>query len=46
MVSPQRLAICEYVLKAKSHPTAKDVYREMKKRYPTTSMTTVYQTML
>ena len=44
-VTPQRLAICEYVLKARNHPTAKDVYREVKKRHPAISMTTIYQTL-
>jgi len=31
-VTPQRLAICEVILSSKEHPTADQVYEEMKKR--------------
>lgn len=44
-VTPQRLAICEYVLKSKEHPTAKKIYSEVRKKYPTVSLATIYQTL-
>ena len=44
-VTPQRLAICEYVLSSKDHPTTDMVYIEMKRKYPTVSLATVYQTL-
>lgn len=44
-VTPQRLAICEYVLSRKDHPTTDMVYEEAKGRYPTLSLATVYQTL-
>jgi Fur family transcriptional regulator, peroxide stress response regulator len=43
--TPQRLAICEYVLSSKDHPTTDMVYREVKERFPTLSLATVYQTL-
>jgi Fur family peroxide stress response transcriptional regulator len=44
-VTPQRLAICEFVLASKEHPTVDHVYREVRKKYPTVSLATVYQTL-
>ena len=44
-VTPQRLAICKYVLSSKDHPTTDMVYLEIKKKYPTISLATVYQTL-
>lgn len=44
-VTPQRIAICEYTLSSKDHPTANQVYREVKKKHPTMSPATVYQTL-
>ncbi len=43
--TPQRLAICEYVLSSKDHPTTDMVYLEVKRKYPTLSLATVYQTL-
>jgi Fur family transcriptional regulator, peroxide stress response regulator len=43
--TPQRLAICEYVLSSKDHPTTDKVYREVKRKHPTLSLATVYQTL-
>lgn len=43
--TPQRLAICEYVLSSKDHPTTDMVYIEVKRKYPTLSLATVYQTL-
>lgn len=44
-VTPQRLAICEVILSSREHPTADQVYQEVKKRYPTMSLATVYQVL-
>jgi Fur family peroxide stress response transcriptional regulator len=44
-VTPQRLAICEFVLPSKDHPTVDQIYQEVQKKYPTLSLATVYQTL-
>jgi Fur family peroxide stress response transcriptional regulator len=44
-VTPQRLAICNYVLSSKDHPTAEQIYSEVLKKHPTISLNTIYQTM-
>jgi Fur family peroxide stress response transcriptional regulator len=44
-VTPQRIAICEFILTSKNHPTADQVYKVVKKMYPTLSLATVYQTL-
>lgn len=43
--TPQRLAICEYVLSSKEHPTVDQAYKAVKKRHPTISLATIYQTL-
>ena len=42
-VTPQRLAICEFILSSKEHPTVEQVYQAVQKKYPTLSIATVYQ---
>jgi len=44
-VTPQRLAICEFVLSSKEHPTVDQVYHAVRREYPTLSLATVYQTL-
>ena len=44
-VTPQRLAICEFVLSSKEHPTVDQVYQVAQKKHPTLSLATVYQTL-
>ena len=44
-VTPQRLAVCEAILSSRKHPTADQVYQEVKKKYPTISLATVYQAL-
>jgi Fur family peroxide stress response transcriptional regulator len=44
-VTPQRLAICEFALSSKEHPTVDHVYQAVGKEYPTLSLATVYQTL-
>lgn len=43
-VSPtqQRVAVYEYLLRHRTHPTADGMYRELVEEYPTFSRTTVY----
>lgn len=44
-LTPQRLAILQYLEGNTSHPTAEDIYRNIKKVYPTVSFATVYNTL-
>ncbi|MGY5862114.1 MAG: Fur family transcriptional regulator [Candidatus Thorarchaeota archaeon] len=44
-VTPQRLAICEWVLSSEDHPTAEQVFEKVSKQHPAISMTTVYHTL-
>jgi Fur family peroxide stress response transcriptional regulator len=44
-VTPQRLAICKLILSSKGHPSADQIYREIRKAYPTISLATVYYTL-
>lgn len=43
--TPQRIAVVEYVLRSKSHPTADDVLQFARKKCPTVSRATVYNTL-
>ncbi|HME55977.1 MAG TPA: Fur family transcriptional regulator [Candidatus Lokiarchaeia archaeon] len=44
-VTPQRLAICKYILSRTDHPNTDDVLVEMQKQYPAISRSTVYNTL-
>ena len=44
-ITPQRLAICKLMLSSKDHPSAEQIYQEVKKTYPTISLATVYLTL-
>jgi len=44
-VTPQRLAILKYLEKNKTHPTADQIYKELKKKNPSLSKTTVYNSL-
>lgn len=41
----QRLAVARFVLAASSHPTAEEVFEEVRRRSPTLSRATVYNTL-
>ena len=43
--TPQRIAICRITLNSREHPSAQQVYNEVKKIHPTVSLATVYKTM-
>jgi Fur family peroxide stress response transcriptional regulator len=44
-LTPQRDAILEYLESTRSHPTAQEVYEEVKKHFPYVSRATVYNTL-
>src|SRR3970040_1018742 len=44
-LTPQRLAILKFMEGNTSHPAAEDIYRHIKKEYPTVSFATVYNTL-
>ena len=40
-VTAQRLAICDLILSRKDHPTAEQIYQNLKKKYPMISIGTI-----
>ena len=44
-VTSQRLAICNFILSRKDHPTAEQIYHELRVQYPTISLGTVYKNL-
>ena len=44
-LTPQRLAILDYLDGNKSHPTAEGIYADIRERFPTMSFATVYKTL-
>jgi len=44
-LTPQRLAIIRILAASTVHPSVDDVYREVRARFPTTSIATVYKTI-
>lgn len=44
-LTPQRIAIFDYLEGNKDHPSAEDIYRSVSKRFPTMSFATVYNTL-
>jgi Fur family peroxide stress response transcriptional regulator len=44
-LTPQRLAIIEYLEGNKSHPSANDIYKAVLERHPMMSFATVYNTL-
>jgi Fe2+ or Zn2+ uptake regulation protein len=43
--TPQRIAVAEYVLATKTHPSAEEVWEQVRRRCPTLSRATVYNTL-
>jgi Fur family peroxide stress response transcriptional regulator len=43
--TPQRIAICRIALNSRAHPSAQQVYAEVRKIHPTVSLATVYKTL-
>lgn len=44
-LTPQRLAILDFLEGNKQHPSADEIYAEVSKRFPTMSFATVYNTL-
>jgi Fur family peroxide stress response transcriptional regulator len=44
-MTPQRYAILHFLMQAKSHPTADDIYKALEKQYPSMSVATVYNNL-
>ena len=44
-LTPQRLAILEFLKGNSSHPSAEDIYHGVKSRYPAISFATIYNTL-
>jgi len=44
-VTYQRIAVYRYLIQNPIHPTAEDVFKAVKKDYPTISLATVYKTL-
>jgi len=43
--TPQKLAIFEFLSNNKNHPSAEDIYRALSARFPTMSLSTVYNVL-
>ena len=43
--TPQRIAICRIALNSREHPSAQQIYDQVKKIHPTVSLATVYKTL-
>lgn len=44
-ITPQRVAIVEYIMSTVDHPSAEQIYQTVKKEYPMVSLSTVYKTL-
>lgn len=43
--TPQRIAVAEYILAVRTHPSADEVWEQVRRRCPTLSRATVYNTL-
>lgn len=43
--TPQRIAICDFLARTDTHPTSNDIYEQLKSRYPSLSLATIYNTL-
>ena len=44
-LTPQRLAMLRILAKSEGHPSAEQIYEQIRADYPTTSLATVYKTL-
>jgi len=44
-ITPQRIAIVDYLLKTEEHPSAEHIHKTIQKKYPMVSLSTVYKTL-
>ena len=45
-ITPQRLAILKILAVSEGHPSVEKIYTQVKKTFPTTSLATVYKTLI
>ena len=45
-ITPQRIAIVEILSKSENHPSAEDIYDQIKGEFPTMSLATVYRNIV
>ena len=45
VLTHQRLAVLKFLANSRNHPTAAEIYKELRKRYPTISQATVYSAL-
>jgi Fur family peroxide stress response transcriptional regulator len=43
--TPQRLALLEIIASSTGHPSPTQIYKQMQRRFPTTTLATVYKTL-
>ncbi len=44
-ITPQRVAIVDYVMTSEEHPSAEKIHKFVQKKYPMVSLSTVYKTL-
>jgi len=44
-ITPQRLAVLRILAGSEDHPSTEDIYEEVRKEFPTTSLATIYKTI-
>jgi len=44
-ITPQRFAVLEFLVNAKSHPTADEIYKALEGKFPNMSVATVYNNL-
>jgi len=44
-ITPQRIAIVDYLLNTEDHPSAEHIHKTIQKKYPMMSLSTVYKTL-
>ena len=44
-ITPQRIAIVDYILNTDDHPSAEHIHKIVQKKYPMVSLSTVYKTL-
>ena len=44
-ITPQRIAIVDYILNTEAHPSAEQIHKIVQKKYPMVSLSTVYKTL-
>lgn len=44
-LTPQRMVILRILAESKGHPSVEGIYRQVRKKFPTTSIATVYKTV-